>query len=112
MTSKADVATWTGGDPTTGIWREVCNEWGNLTVMGAGYISENAIPGNVPHPDPNNVAAMEGLVADFPGDTKVLYGGGNDDDDSGNITFLSLRYGGKVVSLNNELNGLSLGGIG
>jgi hypothetical protein len=80
--------------------------------MGAGYISENATPGNVPHPDPNNVASMEGLIPDFPGDTKVLYGGGNDDDDSGAITYVSLRYGGKVISLNNELNGLSMGGIG
>ena len=40
----------------------------------------------------------------------MLYGGGNDDDDSGTITYLSLRYGGKVVELNNELNGLSMGG--
>lgn len=115
MTSKADVATWTGGDPKTGTWREACNEWGNLTVMGAGYISANNHGGptnNVPYPDPNNVAPMEGLIAGFPGDTKVLYGGGDDDDDSGTITYLSLRYGGKVVALNNELNGLSMGGIG
>jgi hypothetical protein len=55
---------------------------------------------------------MEGLVADFPGDPKVLYGGGDDDDDSGSIQYLSIRYGGRVVGLNNELNGLSLGGIG
>lgn len=115
MTSKADVATWTGGNPKTGTWREACNEWGNLTVMGAGYISANNHGGptnNVPYPDPNNVAPMEGLIAGFPGDPKVLYGGGDDDDDSGTITYLSLRYGGKVVALNNELNGLSMGGIG
>ncbi len=112
FTSKADVATWTGGNPKTGAWREEANEWGNLTLMGAGYISENATVGNLPVPDPDNVAAMEGLVADFSGDTKVLYGGGNDDDDSGTIKYLSLRYGGKVIGLNNELNGLSLGGIG
>jgi hypothetical protein len=112
MTSKADVATWTGGNPQTGTWREAASEWGNLTVMGAAYISEDAIAGNVPTPNPNNVGAMEGLVAGFPGDTKVLYGGGDDDDDSGSIHFLSLRYGGKVIGLNNELNGLSLGGIG
>src|SRR5262245_43149904 len=71
MTSKADVATWTGGDPTTGVWREACNEWGNLTVMGAGYISANNHGGstsNIPTPDPNNVAPMEGLIAGFPGD--------------------------------------------
>ncbi len=112
MTSTADVATWIGGDPTTGTWRESANEWGNLTLMGDGYISENATIGNVPTPSASNVAAMEGLVADFTGDTKVLYGGGNDDDDSGVISYLSLRYGGKVIGLNNELNGLSLGGIG
>jgi len=112
ITSKADVATWTNGDPKTGVWRESANEHGNLTVMGAGYISENATAGNVPTPDANNVAAMEGLVEDFPGDTKILYGGGNDDDDSGSISYLSLRYGGKVINLNNELNGISLGGLG
>ncbi len=112
MTSKADVATWTGGDPTTGTWREAANEWGNLTIMGAGYISENATVGNVASCDASNQAAMEGLVAGFPGDTKVLYGGGDDDDDSGTIHYLSLRYGGKVVGLNNELNGLSMGGVG
>jgi hypothetical protein len=112
MTSTADVATWVSGNPKTGTWRPAANEWGNLTVMGNGFISENAIPGNVSAPNANNVGAMEGLVAAFPGDPNVLYGGGNDDDDSGTIAYLSLRYGGKVIGLNNELNGLSLGGIG
>ena len=115
MTSKADTATWTAGNPHTGTYREGANEWGNLTIMGAGYISENvngsATP-NVPTPNAANFAPMEGLVAQFPGDTKVLYGGGNDDDDSGSISYVSIRYAGKVVGLNNELNGLSLGGIG
>ncbi len=112
MTSKADVATWTGGDPKTGTWREVANEWGNLTIMGSAYISENATIGNTPKPKASNTAAMEGLIAQRPGDPNVLYGGGNDDDDSGSISYLSLRYGGKVIALTNELNGLSLGGIG
>ena len=103
MTSDAD-------DLTT--WREVCNEWGNLTIMGNAYISENATVGNTPFPSASNVAAMEGLVASFPGDPNVLYGGGDDDDDSGSISYLSVRYGGKVIGLGNELNGISLGGIG
>jgi hypothetical protein len=112
MTSTADVATWTGADPKTGAWREAANEWGNLTLMGAAFISEDATAGNVPTCNANNVAAMEGLTPDFAGDTKVLYGGGNDDDDSGEIRYLSIRYGGRVIGLANELNGLSLGGIG
>ena len=112
FTSTADVATWTGGDPTTGTWREAANEWGNLTIMGRGYISEDAGGANSQTCNMNNVAAMEGLVADFAGDPDVLYGGGDDDDDSGSLQYVSIRYGGRVVGLANELNGLSLGGIG
>ena len=41
FTSKADVATWTGGDPKTGTWREGVNEWGNLTLGITGtYVSK------------------------------------------------------------------------
>ena len=119
MTSEADVATWsvlpshpTGRDPKTGSWRAAANEWGNLTIMGCGYITEDKVVGNVPTCNAGNQAPMEGLTAAFPGDPNVLYGGGDDDDDSGKIEFLSIRYGGRVVGLNNELNGLSLGGVG
>jgi hypothetical protein len=55
---------------------------------------------------------MEGLQPPTGEEFRSLYGGGNDDDDSGSINYLSLRYGGKVIGLANELNGLSLGGIG
>lgn len=112
MTSKADTATWTGGNPKTGTWREGVNEWGNLTIMGRGYISENATAGNLPTFAAGNVATMEGLTAAFSGDPDVLYGGGNDNYDAGTLKYLSLRYGGKVIGLNNELNGLSLGAVG
>lgn len=129
MTSKADVATWaadashpTGGDPSTGTWREACNEWGNLTLMGDAYISSYNIPDpidptgntplNSPVPSASNYDEMEGLTPQSAMDTRTRYGGGNDDDDSGCIQYLSLRYGGRVVGLTNELNGLSLGGIG
>ena len=112
MTSTSDTATWTNNNPKTGIWRLSANEWGNLTVMGDAFISEDAVPGNVPTCNANNEAIMEGLIEAFPGDPNVRYGGGNDDDDSGSISHLSIRYGGRVIGLNNELNGLSLGGIG
>ncbi len=123
----------TMGDPKTGTWREGVNEWGNLTVMGDALISASHYNGdpvvvkidddgeaggtvteqtNTKVPDGGNQKVMEGLTAGFEGDPKVLYGGDNDDDDSGSISYLSLRYGGKVIGLANELNGLSLGGIG
>lgn len=117
MTSTNDTATWVNGDPKTGVWREAANEWGNLTIMGNGYISENEAPAgqtNTPVPSAANEAVMEGLTAPGGGvPTSILnYGGGDDGDDSGSISYLSMRYGGKAIGLNNELNGLSLGGIG
>ncbi len=131
MTSAEDVATWAGssvrrgdpnntvveiigmGDPKSGVWREGCNEWGNLTIMGDALISASHYGGvpvgtNTKCPDGTNQKQMEGLTDPVNG----MYGGDNDDDDSGEIHYLSIRYGGKVVGLANELNGLSLGGIG
>ncbi|MEO0631950.1 MAG: hypothetical protein AAFY46_14685, partial [Planctomycetota bacterium] len=52
---------------------------------------------------------MEGLDGFAP---LNIYGGDDDDDDSGALNYVSLRYGGEVVSLANELNGLSIGGVG
>lgn len=129
FTSTNDVATWapdaghpTGGDPTTGTWRAAANEWGNITIMGRGYVNNRkngpgcTAPGvsctNVPTCNANNISPMEGLVASVPGDPNVFYGGGDDNDDSGVLEYVSIRYGGRVVGLGNELNGLSLGGIG
>ena len=112
FTSKADVATWTSGNPKTGTWRTAANEWGNLTIMGRAYISDSQVAGNTKSPSATNLAVMEGLVAEFAGDPNVLYGGNNDSDDSGTLSYCSFRYGGKVVGLNNELNGLSIGGVG
>ncbi len=98
-------------------WREACDEWGNLTIMGNAIISASHFGGlpvgsNTKTPTGLNEKQMEGLVAEYEGDTKVMYGGPDDNDDSGSISYLSVRYGGKVIGLANELNGLSLGGIG
>ena len=120
MTSTDDVATWTpdsshpsGGNPKTGTWREGANEWGNLTIMGKGLISASHYGGlqvgdNTKDPSGLNEKQMEGLTDE----DYSIYGGADDNDDSGSISYLSLRYAGKVVGLGNELNGLSLGGIG
>lgn len=112
---KPVIMTSTNDNLST--WREAVNEWGNLTMMGKGLISASHFGGapvgsNTKTPTGLNEKQMEGLVAAFPGDTKVMYGGADDNDDSGSIYYLSLRYGGKVIGLGNELNGLSLGGIG
>jgi len=115
FTSKADVATWTGGNPKTGTARVAMNEWGNLTVMGRAYVGKygnGAASTNTAAPSAANFAQMEGLTGSSSTDPNVIYGGGDDLDSSGTFSYVSLRYGGKVIGLGNELNGLSLGGIG
>ena len=115
FTSKADVATWTAGNPKTGTARVAMNEWGNVTVMGRAYVGKygNGAPStNTAAPSAANFAQMEGLTGSSSTDPNVIYGGGDDLDSSGTFSYVSLRYGGKVIGLGNELNGLSLGGIG
>ena len=108
---KPVIMTSTNDDMVT--WRPVCNEWGNLTLMGKGLISASHYGGlpvgsNTKTPTGLNEKKMEGLTHA----TLANYGGNDDNDDSGSIRYLSLRYGGKVIGLANELNGLSLGAIG
>ena len=112
FTSKADYNTWTPTNPR-GLHRPTAtSEWGNLTLLGNAYISEDAVAGNVATPNAGNVAVMEGLIAAGPKDNRPLYGGGNDDDNSGTLSYVSIRYGGQLLGANVELNGLALGGVG
>ena len=140
MTSQADVETWNGtqvgnpdgdqfqeittmGDPTTGDWRQAVQEWRNLTMMGNAVIGASAFEGNdvtgsdgVSNPEtPDGTVdrQMEGLLqGEGTTDDSVFFGGADDNDDSGTINYLSLRYGGRVLGEGNELNGMSMGGIG
>jgi len=115
------------GDPTTGTHRTAHQEWRNITILGNGVISASEFKGvTVNDPDdllPNPTVVdgtasknMEGLeTTDLPAglpDSDIAYGGGDDDDDSGSISYLSCRYTGRVLGEGNELNGLSLGGLG
>ncbi len=102
--------TWTS-NLDNGTYRAgVCQEWGNLTIMGRAYVNTCRIPTNTAAPSASNFADMEGL---FPANTSLNdYGGNDDNDDSGSLAYCSFRYGGRAVANGDELNGLSLGAIG
>ncbi len=111
---------------TSGTHRQTHQEWRNLTIMGNAVISASEFDGIVRNdPDTGSAnptvvdgtasALMEGLDSGDEQGQGVgarTYGQGDDDDDSGSISYLSLRYTGRVLNAGNELNGLSLGGIG
>ena len=72
--------------------------WGGVIVLGNAPISASAaevqIEG-IPTSDPNG-----------------LYGGDNPEDNSGEIRYISIRHGGTNIGAGNEINGLTLGGVG
>jgi hypothetical protein len=118
---------------TSGEWRPAANEWGSLAILGEGIISASefdvggdgtveqvgpATDGSAENPDkPLGTAQKQMEGTTVPGGPEgdaddVRYGGANDNDSSGVIKYLSLRYGGDVLGEGNELNGMSMGGVG
>lgn len=78
--------------------------WGGLIVLGRATCS---LPGDITE------AQIEGIPAS---DTFGLYGPGDDgaidNDDSGVMRYISIRHGGSLLGEGNEINGLTLGGVG
>ena len=77
---------------------EINGYWGGLIVLGNAPISASSpeiqIEG-IPTSDPNG-----------------LYGGNDPADNSGVIKYISIRHGGSNIGAGNEINGLTLGGVG
>jgi hypothetical protein len=74
--------------------------WGGLIVLGKAPIS---VSGD------GIEASIEGIPAD---DSNGKYGGNVSDDNSGIIKYISIRHGGANIGEGNEINGLTLGGVG
>ena len=106
MTSTADPLDGTYAVTNRGVW-------GSLIVLGRAYTNKRASDGDVTATATNGVGNIEGLAT---GDARHEYGNpvGTEinDDNSGVIRYVSLRHGGEVIGANNEINGLTLGGVG
>ncbi len=79
---------------------EINGLWGGLIVLGKAPISGKG--------DAQSVQ-IEGIPAS---DASGLYGGTDVNDNSGVITYISIRHGGANIGEGNEINGLTLGGVG
>lgn len=74
--------------------------WGGIIILG-----------NAPGSFRGDVQAVqiEGVPAS---DTNGLYGGSDPADNSGVLNYVSIRHGGTNIGEGNEINGLTLGGVG
>jgi len=72
--------------------------WGGLIILGNARLNTSA-----------NEAFIEGIPRSEP---RGIYGGTIDNDNSGVIRYVSIRHGGTNIGEGNEINGLTLGGVG
>jgi len=75
-------------------------DWGGIILLGKTHINP-----------PGDTAHIEGI----PPVPETLYGGGNspnDADNSGTLSYVRIEYAGVALSPNNEINGLTFGGVG
>ena len=72
--------------------------WGGLIILGDAPISADA-----------STSLIEGLPAN---ESWAEYGGSNAADNSGTITYMSVRHGGTLIGDGNEINGITFGGVG
>ena len=102
MTAAADNIEVGGTYPESGPALNVDTRglWGGLLVLGKAPCSFKS--------DVTELQ-IEGIPTS---DTNGLYGGSVADDNSGSFQYISIRHGGAEIGEGNEINGLTLGGVG
>lgn len=81
-------------------------EWGGVVIQG--FAPQYGAGNTGVCTDANNVCNVAGEGGDFVGN----YGGTDKADNSGTIKYVRIAEAGKVAGPNNELNGLTLQGVG
>lgn len=92
------IFTAEGDDLKGSVSTEVFGLWGGLIILGNASINT-----------PNGEAHIEGIPLSEP---RGVFGGDNDEDNSGILRYVSIRHGGAELGKDNEINGLTLGGVG
>jgi hypothetical protein len=73
--------------------------WGGLILLGNALV-------NTATPLDNGI---EGIPAE---EVRARFGGLDDNDNSGVLRYISIRHGGSIIGAANEINGLTMGGVG
>lgn len=79
-------------------------DWSGVVILGRAPINTATASG------PGITATIEGIPSNPP--ASALYGGSTPNDTSGTMKYVRIEYPGFELSDNNEINGLTLGGVG
>lgn len=92
FTAHIDAATNPTAEP---------GDWGGVVLLGRAPVNQPTDP------------TIEGInLPTVPAGIDVHYGGNQPDDKSGELQYVRIEYAGAAISTDNELNGLTGGGIG
>jgi len=97
----ADLTAGNFGSPN--LESSVNGLWGGVIILGKAPISASNDVGDI------SEVQIEGIPTSDP---NGLYGGNDAADNSGTIRYISIRHGGANIGSGNEINGLTLGGVG
>ncbi|MDB4089207.1 hypothetical protein N9544_06240 [Flavobacteriales bacterium] len=107
FTSVADEITTAhltaGNFASPNLNSDVDGLWGGVIILGKAPISASNSGSDLAQ------VQIEGIPTS---DANGLYGGTDASDNSGSITYVSIRHGGTNIGSGNEINGLTLGGVG
>lgn len=92
------IFTAEGDDLKGSVPKEARGLWGGLIILG-----------NAPVNTESGEAMIEGIPVSEP---RGVFGGIDEDDNSGILRYVSIRHGGTNIGEGNEINGLTLGGVG
>ncbi len=81
-------------------------DWGGVILCGLATNNSPAGTGTLTNPAGTN------YIEGFPVSPDVLYGGANDNDNSGSLKYIRIEFGGYVYQPNKEINGLTMGAVG
>ena len=98
FTDANDQIVYANG--TTSPKRSVTDKglWGSVIILGNGIVGAASGEANI-----------EGVVSGY---EFTKYGGSNNAENSGTLKYVSIRHTGTAVSPGNELQGLTMGGVG
>lgn len=80
-----------------------------LPLTARGYWGGVILLGNAPITTATGLANIEGIPVE---ETRGQYGGDDEADNSGIMRYVSIRHGGTEIGEGNEINGLTMGGVG
>ena len=92
------IFTVEGDDLKGSVPLEARGLWGGVIILGNAAI---------------NTESGEDMIEGIPiSEPRGVYGGYDDDSSSGILRYVSIRHGGTNIGEGNEINGLTLGGVG